>query len=940
MRILLVVWAVCTAFGLSTATAAEGDEKTWQSTLERVVPSVVAIRVTGTRDFDTEDARSSVGTGFIIDAENGWILTNRHMVHAGPVIAEAVLENSEEVELQAIYRDPVHDFGFYRFDPSKVEHMDLAALELDPKGAQVGVDIRVVGNDAGEKISILDGTLARVDRNAPRYGKNTFNDFNTFYMQAASNTSGGSSGSPVIDIHGKVVALNAGGATRAASSFYLPLDRVVRAFEYVKRGEAVPRGTLQTTFRFEYFDELLRLGLRKPTEDAMRDAFPERDGALVVRQVLPLGPADGALLPGDVLLKIDGNWVLDFVSLETQLDDHVGGKLTLSVERGGRALDIEVEVGDLHRITPDRYLQFGRAVLNPLSYMQARNHDLPVEGVYVAVGGYSLSTAGIPEGSVILQIDGEDVSNLDEVEAAIAKHANGDRMRVRLFLVNDDRHPYEAVVVVDRRWFTMRSCKRDDTTGLWPCVESPAPDKSSPARPAQSLIVPVADKPASKVISALVRVDFDIPYPNAGVKDLNYVGVGTVVDAERGLVLVDRDTVPVRLGDLMLTFAGAVRVPAEVVFMHPTHNFAVVQYDPGRVGAVQVEAVELYDEELEKGDSVWLVGLDRKQTLVSLPTTIEAAEVLELGVSGTPRFRDANVLAYNTKDAESTLGGVLTDKKGRVLATWASFIDQATEDRAFRGLPVRYTKPVIEALSKGDIPVVRTLGAELERITLDSARDRGLSDQRIRQILEHNPHTRTMYEVSRVHGLAPARGALRNTDIVLEVNGKLFTSITQVDDLGEMVWMKILRDQKEVSVEFAPLEVSAMGVDRVVSWAGLIVHEPHYEVAAQRGIDPKGVYIAWLWYGSPGARYQIRPTRRILKVDDMETPDLDSFIEAVRSLHDRDAVRITVQTLSGAEQVQTLKMDLQYWPTQLFEVQLGRWVRQPVLPEPRVEGSE
>ena len=46
------------------------------------------------------------------------------VVHAGPVVTEAVLSNYEEVPLTAVYRDPVHDFGFYTFDPKDVRFLD------------------------------------------------------------------------------------------------------------------------------------------------------------------------------------------------------------------------------------------------------------------------------------------------------------------------------------------------------------------------------------------------------------------------------------------------------------------------------------------------------------------------------------------------------------------------------------------------------------------------------------------------------------------------------------------------------------------------------------------------------------------------------------------------------------------------------------------------
>ena len=81
-----------------TATA---DTAEWQATIEQVVKNVVSIHFCQTCSFDTDGAISSEATGFVVDAERGYILTNRHVVGAGPFWGYCIFDNHEEVSIRA-----------------------------------------------------------------------------------------------------------------------------------------------------------------------------------------------------------------------------------------------------------------------------------------------------------------------------------------------------------------------------------------------------------------------------------------------------------------------------------------------------------------------------------------------------------------------------------------------------------------------------------------------------------------------------------------------------------------------------------------------------------------------------------------------------------------------------------------------------------------------
>jgi S1-C subfamily serine protease len=908
----------------------------WQHTIDQVAPAIVVMRVSSPRAFDTVATGYQTATGFVVDAERGLILTNRHVVMPGPVVSEAVFLDNEEVSVEAIYRDPVHDFGFYRFDPEDVRFMDVSELRLAPERARVGTEVRVIGNDAGEKLAILSGTIARLDREAPRYGPNTFNDFNTFYIQAASGASGGSSGSPVIDVGGQVVAINAGGNRMAASSFFLPLDRVARALGLLQEGEPVSRGTLQTVFSYQPYDELRRLGLRRDTEARVRRRFPDGTGMIVVREIVPGGPADGVLEPGDIVVRIGDEEVNAFIPIEARLDDSVGDRLTLDIERGGEAMRLELEVGDLHAISPAAYLEMGGAVFNRLSYQMARNHSVPVGAVYVASPGYMLSRVGLPHGSVITHVGGVATPSLETFEQEMARFADGERVPLRYFLLDNPRAPGVVVIRIDRHWFTMQRCVRDDVDGHWPCEPSPPPPALVALEPATTRLEVDGDRAVRNIMPSLVMVEFDIPYRLDGVHGDRFQGTGLVVDAERGLVVVDRETVPVALGDLSLTFGASVQIPARVVYLHPEHNLAVIRYDPTLLGETPVESAKLESGDLSPGDRVWLVGMTVGQRLVSRETKVARREPLSLPQSFPPRFQESNIELVTLEDTTPTVGGVLTDQKGRVRAFWASFTTGSGKgmESFFAGLPVSALERIVEPLRSGRPVGWRTLGVELDSLNLAEARNRGLSNVQAQRLEDHDPQGRGVLSVKNLTAGSPAATLLRPGDLLLSIAGQPVTRFHEFElaSMREQVSLQVLRDGEVFDLVVPTEALDGEGTTRALLFAGTMLQEPPRALATQRFLAPQGVYVARYWYGSPANRYGLQATLRILSVDGLATPDLDSFLASVSTRENRGPVRLKTIDLDGRVRVITLKLDLRYWPTYELRRTDQGWLRTRVGP--------
>ncbi|KAF2268552.1 Pro-apoptotic serine protease NMA111 [Lojkania enalia] len=905
------------------------DTAEWQKTIEKVVRNVVSIHFCQTCSFDTDPAVATEATGFVVDAEKGYILTNRHVVGAGPFIGYCIFDNHEECDVYPVYRDPVHDFGILRFDPKAIKYMPLSALELRPDLAKVGVEIRVVGNDAGEKLSILSGVISRLDRNAPEYGEG-YSDFNTNYIQAAAAASGGSSGSPVVNKDGYAVALQAGGrADGAATDYFLPLDRPLRALELVRKGEQVPRGTIQVQWILKPFDECRRLGLTPDWETAIRQKFPKETGMLVAEVVLGDGPASGKIQEGDLLTRVNGKLLTQFIRLDTILDDSVGKAVSLTVQRAGENLEFELDVANLHDITPDRFVRVAGASFHDLSYQQARLYAVSLKnaGVFVCEAAGSFRFAdGYTNGWLVQEVDNKPTPNLEtfiEVMRAIP-----DRKRIVIVYkhLRDLHTANTSITTIDRHWHAdMQLAKRNDTTGLWDfsTISKAVPAVPPVPRRANFIRLESSSYPeAVDIVRSFVRVHVSMPVKLDGFPKAHKQGYGLVVDAEQGLVLVSRALLPYDLCDISLIIADSIFVDAKVIFMHPLQNYAIVKYDTSLVNA-PVKTPKFSNEFIKKGAETIFFGFNQNFRPVVAKTVVTDITTVAIPASAvTPRYRSLNfdAITVDTNQASHSACGVLIAEDGTVQALWLSYLGERTshsgKDVEYHlGLAAPMILPVLKEIQSGKTPKLRILNVEFQTVQMSQARVMGVSEEWIEKTEQEDPERHQLFMVRKVD--SGHEGGLQEGDVLLTLNNKLITRAPDLDAMynNEYLDAVVVRKREELSLQVPTTPTEDLQTDRVVNFCGATLHRPHQAVRQQISKIHSDVYISSRARGSPAYMYGLAPTNFITHVNNVPTADLDSFLKEAKKIGDNEYFRLKVMTFDNVPWVATMKKNEHYFPT-------------------------
>lgn len=349
---------------------------------------------------------ASLGSGFIIDAENGYIVTNNHVVKDAEEV-RVTLHDDTTIEAEVIGKDEKTDLAVLKVDPK--EHPLTAVTFGDSDKMRVGDWILAIGNPFGLGGTVTAGIISAQQRDI---NAGPYDDF----IQTDASINRGNSGGPMFDLDGEVIGVNTAIFSPSGGSvgigFAIPSNLVKPVINQLIEFGKTRRGWLGVRIQTVTDEIAESLGLDSPR------------GALVA-SVTDDGPAAVAKLEaGDIILEFDGKPVPEMRDLprivaETPIDKEVG----LKYWRDGKERKSKVTVGELEKAEEEGLLETG-----PKS--EARQ-GIAVESVGMEVGALTnddRETFGVPDdvsGVLITKVEtGSEAFEKDLMEGDVIVEIN------------------------------------------------------------------------------------------------------------------------------------------------------------------------------------------------------------------------------------------------------------------------------------------------------------------------------------------------------------------------------------------------------------------------------------------------------------------------------------------------------------------------------------
>lgn len=439
------------SFGLSTNNIAQekpGDRPGIAGILEGITPAVVNISVTGSaaipqnpllndpffrRFFNVPEQPQtrpvqSAGSGVIIDADEGYVLTNHHVVNNAEEI-EITLQDRRRVTAELVGSDAGTDIALLRIVADSL----VAIARSDSETLRVGDYVAAIGNPFGIGQTVTTGMVSALGRQTG-ISQGGYEDF----IQTDASINPGNSGGALVDYNGNLVGINtaiiapAGG--NVGIGFAVPINMVMAVVEQLLEFGEIRRGMLgvQITDLDPDLVEALELQVTR--------------GA-VVSSVVADSPAENVgIEAGDIIVSVDGEPVESASDLRNIIGlTRAGTEVEISVVRENRGRNFAVQIGDSPDVASESIEANATSVLEGAELNSIPlNHSAygEVEGVYISAvtQGSRAFRNGLEAGDIITAVNRQPVSTRRELIDILEENSGTVAMNVlrgqqQLFLI-------------------------------------------------------------------------------------------------------------------------------------------------------------------------------------------------------------------------------------------------------------------------------------------------------------------------------------------------------------------------------------------------------------------------------------------------------------------------------------------------------------------------
>ena len=391
--------------------------------VERVLPSVVSIAVIGTSQSDStplladpffrqffedfgqlpqsEMPFQAAGSGVIVDADEGLLLTNAHVVANAEQITVRLM-NGTETEAKVVGVDPDTDIAALRIASTGLAEIPIGK----PSALRVGDFVVAIGNPFGLEQTVTLGIVSALGRRG--LGIEGYENF----IQTDASINPGNSGGALVNLAGELVGINTAIVTPSQGSagigFAIPVDMAMTIADQLVRDGQVQRGQLGII-------------IQDVTPDIARALDLDAPGGALITQVMPGGPAEAAgLQPRDVIVALDGVEVPDAAALRFQIGLRAPDRtVALDILRAGEPISVEAVLRVADR--PMRPRRAGPGEAENLLRLQGLSLTED-QGAIMVAGVAPMSAgarAGMKVGDHIVTVGNTKVNRIEQLHEAV-----------------------------------------------------------------------------------------------------------------------------------------------------------------------------------------------------------------------------------------------------------------------------------------------------------------------------------------------------------------------------------------------------------------------------------------------------------------------------------------------------------------------------------------